>query len=466
MATRQLIEYIRGQLKSAITKEDLRRTLVASGWREGDVDEAYFAADEEQKEPPKPPEEKSSELRENINIVESGIFKNPFRLLKEAFEYYKKRAFTLIGISLVPFVIAFAFIAIGAIAILLLSFLSAGAGIFIAGSIFALVVAFIITLLIFGIWAQAALFMGIVASDENIGIRESFRRARGKILSMYWVMILSIFIFIGGFVLLIIPALIFATWFSFSIFLFFAEGTRGLDALLKSKEYVRGRFWGVLGRIVFMFTLFMMVVYAPLIVFGFETEERGLLFSGVISSPLVGSILTNIFSFILGPLFSLYYFVLYRNLKALKGEFVYFASRRARVNFSLVGALGVVAPLIVVAGLMFSFAGVFPDWFNSLKEKKGSEETIKMPALFNARNRGFDAQRKAGIVNITIALESYYIENSFYPESLDQLVPGHSTSVPTDPVTGTPYDYSRVNNGAGYWVCATLAGGQEYCKDK
>src|SRR3989344_3979582 len=200
MATRQLIEYIRGQLKSAITKEDLRRTLVASGWREGDVDEAYFAADEEQKEPPKPPEEKSSELRENINIVESGIFKNPFRLLKEAFEYYKKTAFTLIGISLVPFVI----------------------------------------------WAQAALFMGIVASDENIGIRESFRRARGKILSMYWVMILSIFIFIGGFVLLIIPALIFATWFSFAIFVFFAEGTRGLDALLKSKEYVRGRFWGVL----------------------------------------------------------------------------------------------------------------------------------------------------------------------------------------------------------------------------
>jgi hypothetical protein len=51
MATRQLLEYIKHQLETGISKEDLRKTLIASGWREGDVDEAYLAIEREKEHP-------------------------------------------------------------------------------------------------------------------------------------------------------------------------------------------------------------------------------------------------------------------------------------------------------------------------------------------------------------------------------------------------------------------------------
>jgi len=45
----------------------------------------------------------------------------------------------------------------------------------------------------------------------------------------------------GGFLFLIIPGIIFLVWFIFAQFIIFAEDDRGMNAILKSKEYVRGK---------------------------------------------------------------------------------------------------------------------------------------------------------------------------------------------------------------------------------
>jgi hypothetical protein len=48
---------------------------------------------------------------------------------------------------------------------------------------------------------------------------------------------------IGGLLLLIVPAFIFAVWFSFTQFIVILEGKRGAQALQASREFVTGKFW-------------------------------------------------------------------------------------------------------------------------------------------------------------------------------------------------------------------------------
>jgi len=62
-----------------------------------------------------------------------------------------------------------------------------------------------------------------------------------------------------GFVLLIIPGLLFMVWFSLSRFIVVESKVGIKEAFVKSKELVKGRFWPVLGRLI-VFGLFSSIV--------------------------------------------------------------------------------------------------------------------------------------------------------------------------------------------------------------
>ena len=47
----------------------------------------------------------------------------------------------------------------------------------------------------------------------------------------------------GGFVFFIVPGVIFSIWLSFSVLILIVENEKGTNALVRSKEYVKGR-WG------------------------------------------------------------------------------------------------------------------------------------------------------------------------------------------------------------------------------
>jgi hypothetical protein len=62
-------------------------------------------------------------------------------------------------------------------------------------------------------------------------------------------MFLVLLAFVGGLILLIIPGIIFVTWFSAATYITVDEGVWGVAALKRSRELTRGRVWDTLGAI-------------------------------------------------------------------------------------------------------------------------------------------------------------------------------------------------------------------------
>ena len=64
--------------------------------------------------------------------------------------------------------------------------------------------------------------------------------------------------------LLIIPGIIFSFIYSFAIYAFFFEDKRGMSAISRSKEIIKGYFWPVVGRFLFLCLLvwLLMLIFA------------------------------------------------------------------------------------------------------------------------------------------------------------------------------------------------------------
>ncbi len=85
-------------------------------------------------------------------------------------------------------------------------------------------------------------------TPEKIGTY--LKRTRGLILPAFGLTILVGLIVTGGFILLIIPGIIFSIWFVFTLQARVLDQKKGTSALSQSKSLVAGNWWGVFGRIV------------------------------------------------------------------------------------------------------------------------------------------------------------------------------------------------------------------------
>ncbi|GFE57307.1 zinc-ribbon domain-containing protein [Geobacter sp. AOG1] len=161
-------------------------------------------------------------------------------------------------------------------------------------------------------WGAAALVFAV--ADETLGIRDSLVKGWERLGSFIWLYSLSGFIIVGGFLLFIVPGVIFYIWFFFGQFVLVVEGDRGMAALLKSKEYVRGRWLDVFFRV---FVLWLISVAAGMI-------------------PIAGSFLSLLFI----PFSMIYHYLIYAELREIRGE-VEVATTGKDKNIPLgVGVLG------------------------------------------------------------------------------------------------------------------------------
>jgi hypothetical protein len=64
---------------------------------------------------------------------------------------------------------------------------------------------------------------------------------------MVWTQLLAGLIIVGGFILLIVPGLIFSVWYAYVSYVVFEEGLTGMAALRRSKQLAANRFWDVVG---------------------------------------------------------------------------------------------------------------------------------------------------------------------------------------------------------------------------
>ncbi|PIR44495.1 MAG: hypothetical protein COV10_04550 [Candidatus Vogelbacteria bacterium CG10_big_fil_rev_8_21_14_0_10_51_16] len=162
--------------------------------------------------------------------------------------------------------------------------------------------------------------------------------------------------------LFLIPGILATVWFSLAVYVFVVEDKRGMAAFFQSKAYVEGRFWGVLGRMLFV-ALLLLVIYVPLITI-FSFLLVGFNLSEQVFELVMGAAFYVLF-LVLAPMTYCYLYELYVALKSIwtPTEIVNTGGRKAKfIVPALVG--WVITPLLfgaVIATLLYGLRGEFPE---------------------------------------------------------------------------------------------------------
>jgi len=384
---------------------------MANGWQDNDIIEAFaviFNNSVPSPQSPVPPQTLTASLP-----GATAIF-------GQAWNLYKQRLGTFLGIMIIPMLVLIGFLALlaggGFLGLTLLSLKFAVGGI---GVLIVLAIVFFVAIFISQAWGQTALLYAIKDSQERIGVIEAYRRGWHKIVSYWWVVLLVGSITMGGFLLLIVPGIIFSTWFSLAIFILIVEDLKGMNALLKSREYVKGKWGSIFWRFLFIGIISIIISLVPALIFGF------------FKIPLGAQISRLVIGLFLIPLVMSYSFLVYSNLKAVKGEVAFAPTGGKKATFIFVGILGI----LIIPAILFS--------------------TVFL-SLNSAREKGRDVRRQSDISQIRVGLEIFYSEQNRYPFSLNELSPQYLPTTPVDPSTNQPYQYQLQQNGADYQVCTQL----------
>ena len=240
-------------------------------------------------------------------------------LLKRTFSVYKARLGTFLGIMVLPLICSVFFLILPAN---LKKNLLLGISLFII---------FWLAVMVTSLWSSVSLLYAIKEREEKIGIVESFRKGWHKIISFVWISILAGFITLGGFLLFIIPGIIFAIWFAFPIYVLVSEDLRGMNALFRSKQLVSGK-WGSVALRLFTIGVIALVIYSviffPLSFFvGKKAADIG----------------DSIISLFLTPFSVTFTFLIYEDLKKFKGEVSFEPPKRGtKIKFILIGIIGMI----------------------------------------------------------------------------------------------------------------------------
>jgi hypothetical protein len=99
-------------------------------------------------------------------------------------------------------------------------------------------------------------------------------------------------------------------WFTFAYIILLVEGERGVSALKASKEYVKGHWWAVFFRLLFL----VLVAIIVGVIFG----AVGGVIRVLTSSDMAGDLVMQLQNFIILPLTFAYVYFMYRNLKEIR----------------------------------------------------------------------------------------------------------------------------------------------------
>lgn len=330
-----------------IAKETISGNLLSQGWQQQDVVEAFSFVETGKQLPPTLP----------ITLQVSSL-PGAVDTLKQAWVIFKQRIGVFLGIIALSISAIILIIAVSVITTLVAVYFS-GVKITALEGIMTNMALLIPIMIIFSImivaliiiqsWGQLALIYATKDHQEKIGVIESYRRSWNKLISFWWVSFLVGFIVMGGMFLFTVPGIIFSIWFSLAIFVLVAENIKGMDALIKSKEYIKGNWWGVLWRFLFIGILSFIVILVFVIPIFIILPH----FLGEITTEIIWQIINVILQIFLTPLIMIYCFSVYNNLKNLKGEIAVAPNKDQKITFISVGILGILGILAMIGFFYF-----------------------------------------------------------------------------------------------------------------
>lgn len=369
MANQKLLTFVKEELARGVSQSDLKASLNTAGWPEADISEAFALAGGSSMPQPDQP-----------TVVLQGTSTSTLlgapALLSKAWAVYKERWVTFLAIMVAPALLSI-LISMGDKSINNIGTLP-NPFIFFGGIVVA--VLFMITI---NVWSNVALLHAIKGGPEQLGFFASYGRGARHIFSFLWVSILTTLVVMGGFIFLIVPGIIFSVWFMFGAMVVVDDNTRGMNALLKSREYVRGRWWGTVWRMFFMMLISILILIA-LVLFSFL-----LIFFGVSGGEYIISALWMPFGF---PLMMTYLFMLYENLKVTRGSFVFAPTGKKKAPFVILATL---APVLIIVAI--AVVVIFP-----------------LVSLNNARNLAGEDYIKTNLSVTRVSAEVYFSRQNSY----------------------------------------------------
>ena len=207
--------------------------------------------------------------------------------------------------------------------------------------------------IIVSLWLGLSLLYAVKDRDEQISTKEALTRGWKRILSYWWITILSGLIVVGGYLLLIVPGIILSIWFILAMYVLVSEDLRGMNALFRSKQLVSGYWWGVFGRflvlglVLFATMIPLMILLAIIGGFGYLSLEGPNIELG---PKLVIQSLNTLDQWGIAAFVAAFGFLLYEDLKRVKGNPVFEEpSSATRRKYVALGILPLVLiPLIVL----------------------------------------------------------------------------------------------------------------------
>lgn len=233
----------------------------------------------------------------------SVLFKDTWELFKKSIPLYGKLLGIIIGV-----------IVFGGLGLFLLglplgiSLIGAGNFTFFQPSAWQVVL-----MILFGLWAllffMAMVMLSLFGPIANIliianpasGIKEILRSAKSYIIVYFAVSLLSFFLVLGGFFVFLIPGLLISFFLAFIQYEIVLGNKKPLGALKGSYHLIKYNFWSVLGRFLLLHLGIILLSYILNEIIG----DEGLL-----------TVVTFLFNIAASWFASVYYVVLYRQVKA------------------------------------------------------------------------------------------------------------------------------------------------------
>ncbi|KKP30057.1 MAG: hypothetical protein UR15_C0006G0007 [Parcubacteria group bacterium GW2011_GWA2_31_28] len=160
----------------------------------------------------------------------------------------------------------------------------------------------LIVLAIFISWVgKGALIKNI---NDNKGIRKSLDYAWHNLASIVWIDILTSIIVIIGFILFIIPGILFSIWYAFSLMVLILENKKGWQALKQSRELTQGKWWGIFERLA--------ILYIIIIVVNILLSRADSLING---SQILTDVVFTVIMVLFTPFIFAYTYTIYKSLK-------------------------------------------------------------------------------------------------------------------------------------------------------
>lgn len=185
------------------------------------------------------------------------------------------------------------------------------------GPLMATIIALIsVASLVFTFWitiAMATVLRALLKKEQPLGWADTMSGVSKYLGPAIWTSALVGLAVLGGVILLIVPAIIFGVWYSFTLYAVIFEEKRGTAALSASKQIVAGRWWAILWRVFAPGLFFSVVIFfiqkllsLPLDLFLESYED---------ASALIWGALSAILNSLSAPLLAASTLILYSNAK-------------------------------------------------------------------------------------------------------------------------------------------------------